>query len=136
MFRILTITALAGMLVACTGQGEPTTDQATTPPPVSTPASGSPQASGAAGSSASDECTESFGGVADAGVTSITELGDLGEEVEVTIEACESLDEWIAGAEQVLPDDINPNTAALLLRMNCGSPSMANTPLCRELASS
>jgi hypothetical protein len=135
MFRILTVIACSGMLVACTGQGEPTTDQSTLPP-VSTPAPGSPDASGAAGSSASDECTESFGGVADAGVTSVTELGDLREEVEVTIEACESLDEWIAGAQQVIPDDINPNTAALLLRMNCGSPSMANTPLCRELAAS
>ncbi len=135
MFRLLVVVAVAGLMAACTGQGDQPTDQSTGSP-VSTPISGSPDASGATGAGASPECTESFSGVADTGASSITELGDLGEEVEATIEACESLDEWVAAAEEVIGDDINPNTAALLLRMNCGSPSMANTPLCQELASS
>jgi hypothetical protein len=135
MFRLLTVLTLAGMLVACTDQGEPATDQPS-PSPVSSPLTGSPDASDAADGSASSECTEAFGGIEDAGATSITDLGDLREEVEPTIEACQSLEEWVAAAQEVIADDINPNTAALLLRMNCGSPSMANTPLCQELASS
>lgn len=135
MLRFLTVLALAGLLVACTGQGEGTTDQPTASA-VSAPTTASPDASDAAGSSASAECTDSFAALADTGATSITELGDLPDEVAPTIESCESVDEWIAAAQETIGDEFNPNTAELLLRMNCDDLSLANSTICRELASS
>ena len=135
MFRFLTVAALAGLLVACTGQGDQATDQSTSSP-VSAPMTGSPDASGATGSSASAECTDSFAALADTGASSITELGDLPNEVAPTIESCESVEEWIAAAEETIGDEFNPNTAALLLRMNCNDLALANSAICRELASS
>ncbi len=135
MFRFLTVVALAATLVACTGQGDGATDQPSASS-VSGPVTGSPDATGAAGSSASDECTDSFSALADTGATSITELGDLPDEVAPTIETCESVDEWISAAQETLGSEFNPNTAALLLRMNCSDLSLANSTICQELASS
>ncbi len=135
MKRFLTGLAAAGLLAGCTGQGDGATDQAGQATPGTT-ARESPAATGDATSSASAECNESFEGLAGMEIGSITELGDLSAEVEPTIESCESVAEWVAAADEVVADDVNPNTAALLLRMNCGSPSLSNTEICRELASS
>lgn len=134
MYRLLIVLAVASLLSACASQG----DEASDAPPASSPmsASASPDASDAGTGTASSECTDAFADVEAAGVSDITELGDLQAEVAPTVESCESLDEWVAAAQDVIGDDVNPNTAALLLRMNCGDLSLANTPLCQELASS
>ena len=132
MLRSLIVLTLAALLVACTGQGDGTAGDSpatTLSPPVSSPAGST------GGGTASAECTDSFAAIEELEIESVTDLGGL-EEVEATIESCESVDEWVAAAEQVIGDDINPNTAALLLRMNCGQPSLSNTLICEELASS
>lgn len=140
MYRLLNVgvLALAGTLVACTGAAEvQTTEPAGSP--LSTPVGHSPGTSPGASPATSDvspECSDSFAALAEMQVSSVSELGDLAEEVEPTVESCESVAEWIAGASEVIPEDINPNTAEMLLRMQCDSPSLSNTPLCEELASS
>ena len=44
--------------------------------------------------------------------------------------------DWIAGAQQVVDDEINPSTAELLLGIQCNDPTLSNTPVCEELAAS
>ena len=93
-------------------------------------------ASGVGAGSASAACGESFGPLAEMEITSVSELGDLPEEVQPTIEACESVADWVAGAQQVVANEIDPDTAAFLLRINCNDLSLARTLICEELASS
>ena len=136
MYRILGMLVVVAVLAACGQGGGATTDASAVSSPATSP-SGSAMATDDMGGTgtASPECSDSFSGIEEMEVTSITELGDLPEEVQPTIENCESLDEWVAAAEQALGDEVNPSTASLLLGLNCGDPSVANTPLCRELAS-
>jgi hypothetical protein len=42
----------------------------------------------------------------------------------------------MAGAQQVVDGEISPGGADLLLRIRCDDPSLAETPICEELASS
>lgn len=138
MYRILILLVVIGLLAAaCTTQSGDATGE-TTGTAVSTPAATSSATDDAAGTgaTASTECSESFGPIAEENVTSIADLGDLPELVEPTIENCASVDEWIAGAQQLFDDDINPSTVRLLLGIQCNSPSLANTDLCQDVASS
>jgi hypothetical protein len=53
--------------------------------------------------------------------------------VQPTVEGCETVADWIAGAQQLVHDEVNPNTAALLLRIQCEDQSLADTPICNEI---
>jgi hypothetical protein len=141
MFRFLTVLVLAGLLGACSTQGDGPSGQSLEPG-SSTGAAASADAtdaSGAAGSTAagepSAECAEAFAPLADMGLESTSDFGDLAE-VEVTVERCESIADWMAGAQQVVDGEISPGGADLLLRIRCDDPSLAETPICEELASS
>jgi hypothetical protein len=136
MFRFLTLSVLALVLAACGQAGaSPSTDGSEpVSPGMSAPESAAP--SGDAAGTASAECTEAFAPIEEMELTSLTELGDLPDEVGATIEACGSIDEWIAAAEGAVDDEINPNTVRLLLGMSCGDTSLSRTEICRELASS
>jgi hypothetical protein len=140
MHRFVTILALAGLLVACTGQGagdieQPTDEPAATAPSTTPAASATASDGGASGTSV--DCAEAFSALAEEDISSITELGDLPDEVEPTIESCASVEEWIAGAQQVVDEEFNPGTANLLLGILCdGEMSLSGTEICRELASS
>ena len=81
-------------------------------------------------------CGEAFAPLAEMEIGSLSDLGDLQAELEPTIESCESVADWIAGAQQVVDDDINPNTVAILLSISCQDQSLDSTPICEELASS
>lgn len=139
MSRFLIGLTLVGLLVACDNQGNVETSGAAEPSgsaAVPASADASAGASGAASGSASAACEESFAALAEMEITSISELGDLAEEVQPTIESCESVADWVAGAQQVVEEEIDPDTAAFLLSMNCNDPALANTAICEELASS
>ena len=77
-----------------------------------------------------------FAPIADMEVASLSDLGDLQAELQPTIETCESIDDWIAGAQTVLDEEVNPATARLLLGIQCNDPTLSNTAVCEELASS
>jgi long-subunit fatty acid transport protein len=133
MKRLITTLAVAGLLVACSAQGNGTTQS--TAPGASTAASAgaSDAASTGSGGSASAACTEAFAPLADLGITKTSELGDLTEDVQPTVEACESVTDWIAGAQTVVEDEVRPGTADLLLRMLCDDQSLTRTAICEEL---
>lgn len=137
MFRFFTALILVGVLGACSTQDGASTDQSLDANP-STDTATSADASGAAGSSAgepSEACVGAFSPLAEMGLESTSDLGDLAE-VEATVERCESIADWIAGAQQVVEGEVSPGGAELLLRIRCESPSLSDTVICEELASS
>jgi hypothetical protein len=123
MYRFLIAVALVGMLAACTtNQGDGTT--------------GSPSATGSGGAptGASAACEESFAPIAEMEISSVSDLGDLPQEVQPTVEACESVADWIAGAQQAIGIEVRPGAADFLLRVHCDDPSMGDVPICEELS--
>ena len=125
--------AVIGLLVACTTQDDGDADGS-----IGAAASSAPASAGASGppSNASAACESAFGPIAELEISSISELGDLPEELRPTIEGCESVGDWVAGAGQALGIEVNPNTARLLLDINCADQSLDDTPICEELACS
>ena len=131
MFRPLVALAAAGVLVACSSQGDASSEQPIDPG-ASTGAEASAAASGGA-ATASAACEEAFAPVADLGLTSTSQLGDLGDEVAATIESCESVADWVAGAQQVIDGEVRPATARILLGIGCADLSLSRTPICQEV---
>jgi hypothetical protein len=129
--RLLIVLALAGLLVACTDQGTGESDQ-----PIGSAASSGAMSSEGTTGSASAACEEAFAPIAEMGLTEFSELGDLADEVEATVESCESVADWTAGAQGAIGAEVNPNAAAFLLGTTCDDPSLADTPVCEELAAS
>jgi hypothetical protein len=130
MNRFLIGLALVGLLTACTNGGHRETDA-----PIGSAAMGSPGASGPAMGSASPACEEAFAPLAEMEIASLSDLGDLQAELQPTIESCESVADWIAGAQQVVADEVNPSTAELLLGIQCNDPTLSDSPVCEDLAS-
>ena len=138
MRKLIITLAVAGLLVACTtadGSGESDADASLgTEPSALASGSAGAAASGPAGT-ASAACEEAFAPIADLEVESASDLGDLAE-VEGTVESCESVADWTAGAEQALGSEVNPNAARLLLNIRCADPAHADAPVCEDLAAS
>ncbi len=130
MYRLLIVLAVAGLLAACTSTGGSSAG-------ASGSASGveSAAASGEASGTASAACAEAFAPLAEMGIESTSDLGEL-DEVGPTIESCESVADWIAGAQDVVAEEVNPATAELLLGIECADPSVSSSAICQELASS
>lgn len=140
MYRnLIIVIALIGLLAACSTQGDGDTTETSTNTAPSAAASASAGSSGnAAGGAAgtpSAACTDAFAAVAEQDVTSLSGMADL-PEVEATIEQCESLADWMAGASEVLGEEVNPSTAALLLDIRCALPALDGTAVCEEAAAS
>jgi hypothetical protein len=124
MKRIVIVPAIAILLVACANQGgggsvEPGSSTAGT-------------AEGTA-SAPSPACAEAFAPIAEQNLSSLSELGDLQAELQPTVQDCESVADWVAGASQALGIDANPNTAAMLLQSACTDQSLSRTAICDEL---
>jgi hypothetical protein len=128
MKRLLTGLAVAGLLAACGTQGGGESPGGT--------AMGTATDSGAATGTASPACEEAFAPLADLEIETTSDLGDLTAELEPTIEGCESVVDWIAGAQQVVEGEVNPSTAEMLLGIQCNDPSLASSPVCEDLAAS
>ena len=127
MHRLIVLVALAGLLAACSNQGDGQTDQS-----PSASATGSSDASRTADGDPSAACAEAFAPLAEMELTSTSDLGELAE-VEATVESCESVADWMAGAQQVVENEVRPGAADLLLRIRCEAGSLSGTPICEEL---
>lgn len=138
MSRNLYALALVGLLAACSAQGDATTDTSTGAAP-STAASASAGASDGATDGTvgtpSAACGEAFAALGDQEVTSLSDLADL-EGVEATIEQCESVADWSAGAQELIGEEVNPSTVRLLLDIRCELPALADSAVCEDVASS
>jgi hypothetical protein len=139
MSRNIIIIALIGLLAACSAQGDGTTtdssDQAEPTAVASASAGASGDTSTGPAGEASAACSEAFAGLAGEEITSLSDLADL-EGVEATIQECESVADWMAGAGEVIGEEVNPSTAQLLLTIRCELPSLADTAVCEEVAAS
>jgi hypothetical protein len=127
MHRLIVLVALAGLLAACSTQGDGPTDQS--------PSASAADSSGAARTAdgePSAACAEAFAPLAEMELTSTSDLGELAE-VEATVESCESVADWMAGAQQVVENEVRPGAADLLLRIRCEAGSLSGTPICEEL---
>jgi hypothetical protein len=133
MKRVLTAMAIFGLLAACSAQGDGSTES--TAPAASMAASADASGGAATGASgtASAGCAEAFAPLVEMEISSMSELGDLAAEVRPTVEACESVADWIAGAGEVIGGEVNPGSADFLLRVQCNDLSLANTSICEEL---
>ena len=130
MNRYLIALALVGLLAACTAAGNGTSE-----PPVGSGSSTAATGSEPASTAASAACSEAFAPIAELGAGSLSDLGDLAE-VEATVDGCESVADWTAGAEEALGSEVNPNAARLLLNIRCADPAHADAPVCEDLAAS
>jgi hypothetical protein len=128
MFRHLLTLAVVALLAACTTQGDGAADGTMEADP-SLPAD-----SPAAMDGASAACAESFAPLADMEVSTTSDLADLPDEVQPTVEACESVADWTAGAQEALGIEVTAGGADFLLRLNCEDAGLADTPICQELA--
>ena len=129
MFRRFTVLVVIGLLAACTTQGDGAAEETleTTPSMVA-------EGTGAAVGTASPECEEAFAPLADMDVSDTSDLADLPDEVQPTVEACQSVADWIAGAQQVLGIEVTAGGADFLLRFHCEDTSLTDAPICEELA--
>lgn len=128
MRRFFTLVALAGLLAACSTQGDGQSEPS--------PSSSAPDSSGSA-RTATDEpsaaCAAAFAPLAEMGLTSTSDLGELAE-VDLTIASCESVADWMAGAQQVVENEIRPGAADLLLGIHCETLSLSRTPICEAIS--
>ena len=133
MKRIVILLAMVGLLAACSAQGDGSA--ASTAPAVSAGASAAASDAASTGSSGtpSAACAEAFAPLVEMDISSMSELGDLADDVQPTVEACESVSDWTAGAAEVIGEEVNPGTADFLLRVHCDDLSLARTPICEEL---
>jgi hypothetical protein len=122
----------ATLLVACTSQG--TSSGAASD--ASAPASAAMSEAGAAqpAGEASPACTEAFAPIAELGLESASDLGDL-DEVTATVESCESVADWTAGASAAIGAEVRPGTVELLLGIRCSDPGLSSTAVCQEVNS-
>ncbi len=127
MFRNLIVLVVIGLLAACTTQGDGTTDETLEATP-------STAATGAAMGTASAACEDSFAPLADMDVSDTSDLADLPDDVQPTVEACESVADWTAGAQQVLGIEVTAGGADFLLRLQCQDTDLTDAPICEELA--
>src|ERR687895_2569868 len=128
MFRHLLTVAVVGLLAACTTQGDGAPDGTLeTDPSIALESPGAMDGASAA-------CEESFGPLADMEISDTSELADLPDEVQPTVEACESVADWTAGAQQVLGIEVSAGGADFLLRLQCEDTDLTDTPICEELA--
>jgi hypothetical protein len=123
---------LAALLAACTSQG--TSSGAASD--ASAAASGGASDAGAAQpvGEASPACTEAFAPIAELELSAASDLGDL-DEVTATVESCESVADWTAGASAAIGTDVRAGTADLLLGLRCSDPGLSSTAICQEVTS-
>jgi hypothetical protein len=123
---------LAALLAACTSQG--TSSGAASDASAAASAGASDAGAAQPAGEATPACTEAFAPIAELGLTSASDLGDLAE-VEATVESCESVADWTAGASAAIGAEVNPGTADLLLGLRCSDPGLSSTAICQEVSS-
>jgi hypothetical protein len=129
MFRKLTVLVFIGLLAACTTQGDGAADET-----LETTPSMAAEGTGAATGTASAACEEAFAPLAEMEIEDTSHLADLPDEVQPTVEACESVADWTAGAQQVLGVEVSAGGADFLLRFQCEDTELTDAPICEELA--
>jgi hypothetical protein len=130
--RFLTLAALVGLLAACnagatTPSEQPLPTQAASTEPMTSPS--------ASASAAAMSCDDAFASVDLSGVTTADDLTAAKAQLDTTIAACPSINDWTAALTKVAPDV--PITAALaFLQEECNDPAVSDTALCVQVPTS
>ena len=133
--KFLTGLALAGLLAACTAG-------ATTPSENPLPTIGdSSESAAASATGTADEsptamsCSDAFASIDAAAIIAMGRLDAVSDELDATIAACASADEWEASAESALPglDISDPQT---FIAARCAeASSLVGAAICAEVDS-
>ena len=133
--KILTTLALALLLAAC-GVG------ATTPSEVSLPPIGEPSDSASASadvsageSPTSMSCTDAFTNIDTGSVIAMGSLDAVSDELDSTIAACSSADEWEAAAESALPGLDIADPQSFIAARCAEATALTDAPICTEVGS-
>jgi len=138
--RYLLTLLLAGALAACTGTAtsDPTSDASLDLFSAAPSAAMSEDMDASHDMSSDDatamDCEGAFDDLAAEDVDSITDLASLTDDLDDTIEACESVDEWTSQAEQAMPD-VDLTDVEMFLAARCEESTLVDSSLCEELAS-
>ena len=133
--KVLTVLALAGLLAACSVG-------ATTPSENPLPSIGESSASASASSLASMaesptamSCSDAFAGIDAETIVAMGRLDAVADQLDATIVACSTADEWESAAESALPGlDISDPQSFLAAR--CAEAStLVGTAICSEVGS-
>jgi hypothetical protein len=130
--KILTTLLIAGLLAAC-GAGA-TTPSVNPLPSINDGASELPSTLPTAdGTPVAMACEDAFAAVDLTAIGTMGSLDALTDELDATISACGSAEEWVAAAEAALPT-IDMTDAQTFLDARCAeSATLATTPICTEL---
>jgi len=127
--RFLTLAALVGLLTACnagatTPSEQPLPTQAASTVPV--------MSASASASAAGMSCDDAFAAIDLGSATSSDDLTSMKDQVDTTIAACPSINDWTAALAKVAPD--LPITDALaFLQQECTDPAVSSSALCVQV---
>lgn len=132
--KFLTVLALAGLLAGCSLGA--TTPSGNPLPTISASTAASASASAGMGESPTAmSCSEAFANIDTAAIVAMGRLDAVSDQLDTTIAACASADEWETAAESALAGlDISDPQAFIAAR--CAEAStLASTPICSEVGS-
>ena len=133
--KILTTIALALLLAAC-GVGATTPSQASLPPIGEPSATASASADmSAAESPTAMSCTNAFASIDADSIIAMGSLAAVSDELDSTIAACSSADDWEAAAESALPGlDISDPQSFIAARC-AEATTLVGAAICTEVGS-
>jgi hypothetical protein len=133
--KILTTIALALFLAAC-GVGATTPSEVSLPPIGESSASASASADATAdGSPTSMSCTEAFANIDTNSVIAMGSLDAVSDELDSTIAACSSADDWEAAAETALSGLDIADPQSFIAARCAEATALADAPICAEVGS-
>jgi hypothetical protein len=129
--KLITIAALVGLLAACNVGATTPSVQPISMPPSSTAGVATPSPSTAVGMS----CTDSFAQLDVSAISSTTDMMSLSDQLDTTISACQTVDEWTSAVQTVLPQVDTTQAQAFIQERCTTNTTLATTPLCTEVGS-
>jgi hypothetical protein len=126
--KFLTLAALVGLLAACNAGATTPSAQTLPTQTASTAAVASPPAS-----TATTSCADAFASVDLGAIKSSGDLTSLSDELDSTISACSSVNEWTTALQTAVPN-VSIIGALDMLQARCAaSPDLAKTSLCTQV---
>jgi hypothetical protein len=80
-------------------------------------------------------CTHSFAQLDVSAISSTTDMMSLSDQLDTTITACQTVDEWTSAVQTVLPQVDTTQAQAFIQERCTTNTTLATTPLCTEVGS-
>lgn len=132
--KFLTVLALAGLLAAC-DVGATTPSENPLPTLSASTAASASASAGTGESPTAMSCTEAFANIDTAAIVAMGRLDAVSDQLDTTIAACSSADEWESAAEGALSGlDISDPQAFIAARC-AEATSLVGAAICTEVGS-